>query len=594
MMRPQRNRHREFIDLGGLWRLIADPEDRGRDAGWADGFAAVDGTCWIGVPGSIQEQLEVAGWMGYQGPLWLETECAVPQGWTGRRMALYLPSAEFHAEVYANGVLVGTHDQPFLPQEFDLHTLAQPGATLRLVVRLDGRLRATDPLMGIETEDYTRERRPKDEVYPPVRGDFYPYLGLHRGALLTARPVGGLDSLAVATDWSREGTGRLDLTLASPAASRAEVRVLDPGGTRVATRTLDLIEGHGSAEINLLQCQPWRVGAGTLYTLALELFDAQDRLFDSFDLDVGFRSLRWNAEGLLLNHEPLRLRGVGMHEDFPVLGKGQALPVTVRDFGLLGWLGANCLRTSHYPYAEETLDLADRLGVLVISEAACVNLDFRKVSAQSQDTHRQAVARLIARDASHPSVIMWSLANEPGYLGEAEYRQQSGAYWESLCATVRELDPTRPVMVANVEFAGRDDPAFEHCDVVAINRYWGWYTMPGQLERARARLREELDYLGHRYRKPILVSEFGADAVAGAHALSPQLFTEEYQAALIEAYLDEIEGHPACMGALVWNFADFRTAQHHRRVVHNLKGLFTRERQPKTAAFALRRRWIGD
>ncbi|QYU69096.1 hypothetical protein J4558_02830 [Leptolyngbya sp. 15MV] len=156
----------------------------------------------------------------------------------------------------------------------------------------------------------------------------------------------------------------------------------------------------------------------------------------------------------------------------------------------------------------------------------------------------------------------------------------------------RVLDPTRPLTHAKVGYAGNDDPAFGESDFLGMNRYHGWYSNPGQIEAGVAALRADFDAVAA-HGKPVVLLEFGADALAGQHATHDQLFTEEYQQRLIEAYWAEIERHPALAGGHVWNFADFRTAQHGRRVVHNLKGVFTRTREPKMAAWALRRLWTG-
>jgi beta-glucuronidase len=302
------------------------------------------------------------------------------------------------------------------------------------------------------------------------------------------------------------------------------------------------------------------------------------------------RRIEVKGHQIKLNGQAIAMRGFGMHEDFASLGKGQNLAVTMRDLELLKWTGANTLRTSHYPYAEETLDLADQRGLLVISELACVNLDFRKLSDKLLAQHQKTLKAQIERDAKHPSVIMWSIANEPGYLGEPEYKEKSGDYWRTLYKTAKELDPTRPVTTANVDYSTRDDPAFEICDVVCINRYYGWYNMPGQLDRALKRMDEELEYVS-RHDKPVIVTEFGADAISGMHSISDQLFTEEYQAKFTDGYIRLIESKPYCAGVLVWNFADFRTAQHFRRVIVNRKGMFARDRSPKAAAFKLKETW---
>jgi beta-glucuronidase len=160
-----------------------------------------------------------------------------------------------------------------------------------------------------------------------------------------------------------------------------------------------------------------------------------------------------------------------------------------------------------------------------------------------------------------------------------------------LVQKARNLDKTRPLTTANVQYAGINDPAFSRVDVIGLNRYHGWYNAPGQIERGVEMVRRELDYLHDKYGKPIIMFEFGADALHGEHSTTDQLFTEEYQADFLAAYCDLLESHPACVGEHVWNFADFRTSQHFRRVVLNRKGVFTRDRRPKRAAFMLRDRW---
>ena len=235
--------------------------------------------------------------------------------------------------------------------------------------------------------------------------------------------------------------------------------------------------------------------------------------------------------------------------------------------------------------------MADEAGILVISELFSVNLDFRRVDERDLAAHKAGLDALIARDGHHACVVAWSLSNEPGYLGESVYPERSGEYWAEVFGHARLRDPTRPMTVANVQYASEQDPAFTQSDFLSVNRYYGWYHEPGQIDRARDALRALFDRLSQAHGKPIFVSEFGADALAGLHATTDQMWTEDYQSDLIEAYWAEIAAHPAVIGGHVWNFADFRTAQHGRRAVMNRKGVFTRERDPKRAAFTLRRLW---
>lgn len=570
MIRPQTNAHRQAIDLSGVWRI------RFGDGDWSSGIGSDDHTYDIAVPGSWNEQLAECGFMNHVGPAWLETRFFVPHG---ERRLLRFGSADYFADVWVNGRPAGSSGAPMLPFELDITELAPPGEFATLVARVTNELPVEGPTQRVTRDDYLAEGRPRDEYLPAVRFDFFPYGGLNRPIHLVTTAVSALLRYRIET--------RID--------GRVAVRVEANGGTGIrltvgeAVAEGPLVGGSAELQVGLNDVRLWSPQSPALYPLAIELIEG-DRPVDLVEQKIGIREIRVEGAKLLLNGEPIELKGFGKHEDSPIRGRGLDLPLLVKDFGLLRWIGANSVRTSHYPYAEEFYDFADRHGILVIDEVFSINLDFRRVTDVTLEAHKQAICELIERDRNRTCVIAWSLANEPGYLAEPEYKERSGAYWNALFDHARSLDPSRPLTHANVGYVGTDDPAFEHADIVTINRYHGWYSEPGQLDRAASALTRDLDALA-RQGKPVFVAEFGADALAGQHATCDQLFTEEYQADLIETYWNIIHEHPACIGGHVWNFADFRTAQHGRRVVYNLKGVFTRNRDPKRAAWALRELW---
>jgi beta-glucuronidase len=586
VIRPQSNAFRDRIDLSGVWRVRFDPDGMGEVSGWSagigEGFA-------IAVPGSWNEQLAEAGFMNYVGAAWLETEVFVPVGFEGRRIDLRFGSADYEARVWADGVYLGSSGPAMLPFELDATAAALPGQMLRIVVRVSNELPVDGPTQRVTRQDYVDERRIRDEYLPTVRFDFFPYGGLNRPVHLTATPRTRIEAVRVTPGLKGgQGTLRIEADLSGGAGLVATV-----SGHGQEARTEGVRHGHlASLTMDLADVRPWSSPDPALYRLMLDLLDAVGGVVDRVEMDIGFRDIRIDGSRLLLNGGPVQLRGFGKHEDSPIRGRGLDLPLLVRDFQLLRWTGANSVRTSHYPYSEEFLDFADREGILVIGEAFSINLDFRRVTDATLAAHKAAVEALIHRDMHRPSVIAWSLANEPGYLAEPEYRERSGPYWKALFDHARAVDASRPLTHANVGYAGIDDPAFDVADICSINRYYGWYQSPGRIEEAAALLRADLDHLAERG-KPLFVAEFGADALAGQHSTTDQLFTEEYQADLIAAFWGVIADHPACIGGHVWNFADFRTAQHGRRVVVNLKGVFTRDRQPKRAAFRLRDLWTG-
>jgi beta-glucuronidase len=201
---------------------------------------------------------------------------------------------------------------------------------------------------------------------------------------------------------------------------------------------------------------------------------------------------------------------------------------------------------------------------------------------------RQYVQELVARDKNHPSVIMWSLANEPhSRLPEAK------PFFRNLYDLCKSLDPTRPVTV--VSHVGVSEESFEFLDLMCLNRYYGWYSESGQLDLGVSRLAEEIDAMHEKFRKPLIMTEFGADGIPGYHAQPPEMFSEEYQVEFLTRYLELFKTRPFVVGEHIWNLCDFKTGQAVQRMGGmNLKGVLTRDRRPKFAAHRLRQLWQAD
>ena len=414
---------------------------------------------------------------------------------------------------------------------------------------------------------------------------------------LYATPAAHITDVTVTTDLDGPA-GTVDYAVRASEGERARVALHDAAGTEVARA-----EGL-SGRLRVEDVHPWRPGEGYLYELRVELLGAAGEVVDRYSLNVGVRTVAIDGTDFLINGEPFYFTGFGMHEDHVVRGKGHDDASMVHDFALLEWIGANSLRTSHYPYAEEVLDYADRHGIVVIDETAAVGLNLgigggiisssqqetysdETVSARTQEAHRQAIRELVERDKNHPSVVLWSIANEP-----ESHTDAARDYFEPLFAEARDLDPSRPVGFVNVRFApaGKCQVA-GFSDVVMINRYYGWYVQAGDLAAAERALEAELNEWARCEGKPIIMTEYGADAQAGLHSAVSQPWTEEYQVELLEMYHRVFDRVEAVVGEQVWNFADFATSAGFARVDGNKKGVFTRDRRPKAAAFSLKRRW---
>ncbi len=577
MLYPQTNCYRQHFDLSGFWEIRFDPEQVGDSAGWHSGFV---GGKPVAVPASWNDQFE--NMRDYLGFAWYQTRFNAPWRIGSQKLILRFGSVNYLADVWLNDTRLGSHEGGHLPFEFDVTSLLRSEDNL-LVVRVDGSLAPDRVPPGNVPVSMTD--RFADISYPDGSFDFFPYCGIHRPVLLYAVAPEAISDLTVVTNITGE-TGLVQVKIQREAAAPASARLTLRGHGDPVSAELE-IAAHAETTLRVPRAALWSLESPNLYDLIVELED-KGQVFDRYVLPIGIRTVRIEGDQLLLNGQPVYLKGFGRHEDFPVVGRGVLPALIVKDYALMTWIGANSFRTTHYPYSEQIMDLADRLGFLVIDETPAVGLFFAEEGLERRlGLCRQYLNELIARDKNHPSVIAWSLANEPH-----SHRPAAEPFFRNLYDLAKSLDTTRPVTVVTV--VGLAEAAFEFVDFMCLNRYYAWYSDPGQLDFGCERLSAELDALHERFHKPIVLSEFGADTVPGCHAEPPEMFSEEFQAEMLTRYIDVLRSKPFVIGEQVWNMCDFKTGQSIRRVGGlNLKGVFTRDRRPKMAAHRLRQIWKG-
>ncbi|CAH0243285.1 beta-glucuronidase [Plantibacter cousiniae (nom. nud.)] len=587
MLKPRSTPTRDLVNLDGLWAFALD--------------SAVEDEPWLGrlstkleaaVPASFNDQFTSSTIRDHVGWVYYQRTVTIPRGWTDERVRLRFDAATHAARVYVDDAFVGEHQGGYTPFEIDITGRVRPGDTVRLTVGVDNRLTNVTIPPGIISE------APDGRAKQTVLHDFYNYAGLARSVWLYSSPKVRVEDVTVVTDVDgSDGVVRYRIETSAPASVRA--RVLDPDGTEVATGAGD------SATVVIPEVTLWQPGEAHLYDLVVELFD-DEILIDSYTQTFGVRTVEVRGAQLLINGSPFYFTGFGKHEDTAIRGKGHDNAYLVHDFQLLDWIGANSFRTSHYPYAEEVLEFADRQGIVVIDETAAVGLNLgvqggltgipptptfapENFGGVTREVHAQHLRELIDRDKNHPSVVMWCIANEP-----ASNEEGAREYFEPLVDLARELDPTRPLTYAAVMFANaQNDKIADLFDVLSINRYFGWYVFTGDLATAEHYLEQDLRGWAERFGKPIMMSEYGADTMPGQHSVWDMPWSEEYQTDYLAMNHRVFDRIPEFIGEHVWNFADFQTSPGIHRVDGNRKGVFTRDRKPKGAAFSLRRRWTG-
>ncbi|PKN91264.1 MAG: beta-glucuronidase [Chloroflexi bacterium HGW-Chloroflexi-6] len=579
MLYPQFNLFRQSNDLSGFWDFCFDREQVGETQGWPSGFSHGRP---IAVPASWNDQFEDG--RDYLGPAWYQIRFDLPWNWQDKRIFVRFGSVNYLATVWLNGTQIGGHEGGHLPFEFDITALVQPQANC-LVVRVDGELAFDRVPPGNVTGDTVDFFPSHGGNTPQAQFDFFPFCGIQRPVLLYATPLQALQDITVVTDLVGS-EGKLRVRAQKYDQTEASARFSLRGyGQDISVET-QFNGDSAEALISVPEAALWSPAAPNLYELSVELLQ-NGAVQDVYSLPVGIRTVVVDGERLLLNGQPIYLTGFGRHEDFPVVGRGLLPPVIVKDYALMNWIGANSFRTSHYPYSEEMLALADRLGFLVIAETPAVGLYFREDGLERRlELCSQYVRELITRDKNHPSVIMWSVANEPH-----SKPPHAKPFFRQLYDEAHALDSTRPVTL--VSTVGLAEESFEFCDVLCLNRYNGWYVQSGDIPKGLQVLSEDLDAIHEKYgSKPLILAEFGADAVSGMHAQPPEMFSEEYQAEIIARTIEVLRQKSYVVGEHVWNMCDFKTCQGVGRVgALNHKGVFTRDRRPKLAAHRLREIW---
>ncbi|MCF0127505.1 MAG: beta-glucuronidase [Pseudobutyrivibrio sp.] len=590
MLYPKMNNARCVFSLDGLWKFKL----------LENGETYVPGTVledfeWLSVPASYNDQKEIPGFRRFAGLSVYQREFTMPAMLLHQRQVIRFDAVANECTVYINEKELTHHKGGYLPFEAELTSLNLPGETFLITVVVDNRVNSSTLPVGNEKKNGAFFGSDNAQVPAVQKGkeyqadinlpnfDFFNYAGINRPVRIYTTPFEHIEDITIVTDIAENGDGIIhyDITVTG-AVPFVSLGIFDENGNNVANAT----GSKGTIAIsNPLLWAPGKENAH-LYTAHISFKD------DCYDQTFGIRTVEVKDKKFLINGKPFYFKGFGKHEDFHVLGRGFNLALDVKDIGLINWIGANSFRTSHYPYAEEMYDLCDREGIIIIDETTAVGVAAQRRNPYSElhikEHHEQVLADLIARDKNHPCVVMWSLGNEPD---TENHPKAALEYWSALYKMAHELDPqNRPVTMVCCQNDYTRDLTTRTMDVVCLNRYYGWYNLSGDLDAAMYALNIELDFWEEQ-NKPVMFTEYGADAYPGIHNTVPEMFSEEFQAELLMEFGKQFDKRDFIVGEQMWNFADFGTIQGPMRVDGNKKGLFTRERRPKLAAHAMRQRW---
>lgn len=551
---------RNVTSLNGWWQIVVDPYDTGMGYGIYKNAQPGSKSDHAEFNFSDKEYIDVpADWntqrqdlFFYEGTVWYKRtfEHNLKRD---RLLYLYFGGANYQADVWVNGQKAGAHEGGFTPFFFDITGLVQKGENT-VVVRVNNR------------------RRP--DAVPAMETDWWNFGGLTRDVMLVETPMAHIDDYEIKLE---EGslskiTGKVKLNL--PVADvRIDVKIGDLKLNQKLTTN-----ARGEAFFTFDKKAPilWTPETPRLYDVELKCNG------EKIEDQIGFRHIEVRGQQLLLNGKPIFLRGVSVHEEAPYR-TGRCI-AEKDDSTLISWskfLGANFLRLAHYPHNEKMVRMAERNGIMLWSEIPVYwTLDW--TNDKTFACASRQLKEIIDRDHNRCGVIVWSIGNE---VPKGEARDQ---FLRRLAQQVKQADQERLLSMAmTIDGAGENtstitDPMLSVVDIIGVNEYIGWYGGTAA------------DCNNHRWsipsQKPLIVTEFGAGAVAGRFGDVTEKWTEEYQAEVFRRQLAMWSRQPAFVGVSPWVLMDFhspRRMNHDTQNFFNRKGIISERGQTKQAFYVL-------
>ena len=547
---------RRSVSLDGLWRFITDKEDRGLSLGYEKGLPAEAKSIYVPSVFASTPAL-----LGYEGVCWYERKVFIEQG----TVRLHFGAVMTECAVYLDGERIGTHYGGFCEFEFLLDN--KVAGDHRLTVRVDNRFDA--------------HSIPQEVV------DWYHHGGITRS--VTLEYLSGVSILknhmhyTLSEDLSMAEVS-FEVELFGAEAGESTLRISLENEV-LCSMPVTLSAGEHKTvvtdAVKVEKVRLWDVGAPELYALKAET--ETDDLFDR----VGFRKIEAKGYKILLNGKPFMIKGVNRHEEHPDLGFAFPEAMMGRDVEILEDMGVNAIRGSHYPNARPFLDLLDERGMTFWSEIPFWGIGFSAetvadpiVVARGEEMMRDMVHYYY----NHPSILIFGMHNEMPVSAESTLELTKKLY-----AFLKEKGGNRLVTYATCY--PLEDICLAYTDLYCINDYHGWYRydLPGTADYVKE-LHAHIEAQGLPAR-PMIMSEFGAAAIYGKRDFDTEIWSENYQAELLDYCIRLFLTDEKFGGCYIWHFADARTSfkNLNRARGYNNKGILNEYRKPKLAYDAVKK-----
>ncbi|MCR4734805.1 MAG: hypothetical protein K5829_07380 [Treponema sp.] len=463
---------------------------------------------------------------------------------SGKKIFLKIGAANYTARLFLNKTYIGMHRGGSTPFYIDVTTYLKKEN--RLIIVADS------------------TRRP--EQVPTENTDWFNYGGVYRDIELIILPQVFIQNFSISL--KNDDTFKnlqVKVQLSEKIDGSAQLKIPELG----LTQSLEIKKGSGQLSFPVENLTLWDTENPKLYKVELSFGD--DLLCD----EVGFRQISVQDRKILLNGKPLFLKGISCHEESVQNGKALSDDERIQNIKLAKELGCNFMRLAHYPHHENTARLADKLGLLLWEEVPVYWAIKFKREATYKDAENQ-LKELILRDINRASVIIWSVGNENA---DTDDRLN---FMSNLAKTAHQIDSSRLVSAACLVDQVNNkisDRLTDYLDIIGINEYYGWYDpdfsrLPKMLENSNPE-------------KPVIITEFGADALPELHGSEREKGNEEYQEWVYQKQTETLSKIPYVQGMTPWIMYDFRCPRRTAAIqkYYNRKGLLSPDKSYRKKAF---------
>ncbi|MBR6666797.1 MAG: beta-glucuronidase [Clostridia bacterium] len=478
----------------------------------------------------------------------------------GGNMRFLFGGVSFWAKVYLDGALLAEHYGAYTA--FDAIAKDVPYGRHTLRVEVDNRFSEESTLhFGNDYYSYGGITRPVEVEY---LGDVY-VKQLHVTPVRTAVDCWAAQTEAVVVNLS-------DVPII------CDVR-LEVADSEVCVEGVQIAPGGETAVLQRIDCpgvQSWSINSPVLYSVSA-VVETEGEPVDDLRDRIGFRTVEVRGRDILFNGEKLIVKGFNRHEEYGPFGCTVPVESMAHDILLMKEMGANAVRTCHYPNDPRFLDLCDEMGLLVWEESHARGIQEHTMRLPNFMPQTLLCTReMVNQHYNHPAIFIWGCLNEC-----ADDTDYGADCYRQTYRLLDELDTSRPMTAALLERAG--GKVFGDSDVVSVNIYPRWYhntPVKDGMDRKMAEIAA-----GGGGDKPLIISEIGAGAVYGCHdPIGEAKWSEERQCTILREQITTVLNHPACSGIFIWQFADVRVDEGWamgRPRTHNNKGVVNEYRQPK-------------